>query len=186
MVNTDITAPDVTANVTGGFDGTVNASDAATIHADTIDGTFDGGQITLVANDSVGRHRRCGFTGGHRAVRHGQRKLEHAGHDGQRLAEHQPAGQSGRRRQHQRQQLVVEGFTLPRRHHDRGERRDHPAAGLAIALITPGGPDGKPQMILVHSVQRLGQLLAEGYVAIVIDLTTGDEDSQSPIQLSER
>ena len=52
--------------------------------------------------------------------------------------------------------------------------------GVLLGLLSPGG--GKPKMILVHTVQQLGELLASGYSVIVIDLS--NKDSGKPIQLA--
>jgi hypothetical protein len=42
-------------------------------------------------------------------------------------------------------------------------------AGTVLGLLSPGG--GTPRVIMVQTVQELGALLDQGYVAIVIDLT---------------
>ena len=49
--------------------------------------------------------------------------------------------------------------------------------GVVIGLLTPAGASGKPRIVLVHSVRMLGQLLSDGYTAIVIDLNNHKDRS---------
>lgn len=77
-------------------------------------------------------------------------------------------------------QLVVEGFTLPAGTTIGANGQLILPQGVLLGLLSPGG--GKPKMILVHTVQELGQLLADGYSVIVIDLSGNDKDK--PIQLA--
>lgn len=77
-------------------------------------------------------------------------------------------------------QLVVEGFTLPAGTTIGANGQLILPQGVLLGLLSPGG--GKPKMILVHTVQELGQLLADGYSVIVIDLSGKDKDK--PIQLA--
>jgi cytoskeletal protein CcmA (bactofilin family) len=77
-------------------------------------------------------------------------------------------------------QLVVEGFTLPAGTTIGANGQLILPQGVLLGLLSPGG--GKPKMILVHSVQQLGQLLASGYSVIVIDLSNRGEDK--PVQLA--
>jgi cytoskeletal protein CcmA (bactofilin family) len=77
-------------------------------------------------------------------------------------------------------QLVVEGFVLPAGTTIGPNGQLILPQGVLLGLLSPGG--GKPKMILVHTVQDLGQLLAEGYSVIVIDLS--GKDKGKPIQLA--
>ena len=77
-------------------------------------------------------------------------------------------------------QLVVEGFVLPAGTTIGPNGQLILPQGVLLGLLSPGG--GKPKMILVHSVQELGQLLASGYSVIVIDLST--RGSNKPVQLA--
>jgi hypothetical protein len=77
-------------------------------------------------------------------------------------------------------QLVVEGFVLPAGTTIGANGQLILPQGVLLGLLSPGG--GKPKMILVHTVQDLGQLLADGYSVIVIDLS--GKDKGKPIQLA--
>lgn len=66
------------------------------------------------------------------------------------------------------QQLVVEGFALPAGTQIGANGQLVLPPGTVIGLLSPGG--GTPRVIMVQSVQELGALLDQGYVAIVIDL----------------
>jgi hypothetical protein len=79
------------------------------------------------------------------------------------------------------QQLVVEGFALPTGTTVLANGTLVLPAGVLIGLLAPGG--GEPRMVLVHSVQELGELLSEGYVAIVIDLD-GDQKDDDKMQIA--
>src|SRR5690606_19590078 len=65
-------------------------------------------------------------------------------------------------------QLVVENFVLPAGTQIGANGELILPAGTVIGLLSPGG--GQSRVIMVHDVQTLGQLLAAGYSAIVIDL----------------
>ena len=43
-------------------------------------------------------------------------------------------------------------------------------SGLSLALIAPQGVSASRPPVIVNSVERLGELLREGYTAIIIDL----------------
>lgn len=66
------------------------------------------------------------------------------------------------------QQLVVQNFALPAGSQIDAEGQLILPAGMMIGLLSPGG--GPASLILVSDVRSLGQLLSEGYAAIVIDL----------------
>jgi hypothetical protein len=51
---------------------------------------------------------------------------------------------------------------------------------VVIGLLSPGGKS-KPKVILVHDVRELGRLLAEGYTAIVIDLSGHTHDKYTKL-----
>jgi hypothetical protein len=67
-------------------------------------------------------------------------------------------------------QLVVEGFVLPAGTTITASGQLVLPEGVVLGLLSPGG-DKKPKVILVHDVHELGELLAAGYTAIVIDVT---------------
>jgi hypothetical protein len=48
-----------------------------------------------------------------------------------------------------------------------------------LGLLSPGG--GPARVVMVYDVQTLGQLLSEGYVAIVIDLKG---KKKAPVQVA--
>lgn len=77
------------------------------------------------------------------------------------------------------QQLVVENFALPVGTQVDSNGRLTLPAGLALGLLSPGG--GPARMIMVSDVQTLGQLLSEGYSAIVIDLKS---KKKAPLKLA--
>ena len=77
------------------------------------------------------------------------------------------------------QQLVVEGFALPPGTQIGANGALILPAGVVIGLLSPGG--GTPRVVLVHSVQLLGELLSEGYVAIVIDLSDKRKDENMQV-----
>jgi fibronectin-binding autotransporter adhesin len=72
------------------------------------------------------------------------------------------------------QQLVVEGFSLPLGTQIGANGALILPQGLVIGLLSPGG--GAPRVVLVRSVRSLGELLSEGYSAIVIDLNSRKKD----------
>ena len=84
-------------------------------------------------------------------------------------------------------QIVVEGFTLPEGAIVTSSGGIILPRGMLIGLVSPaageGAAGGKPKVTIVHSVQMLGELLAEGYVAIVVDLE-GTVDDEEEIALN--
>jgi hypothetical protein len=79
-------------------------------------------------------------------------------------------------------QIVVEGFTLPAGAIVNANGEIVLPNGMLIGLVSPaagpGAEGGKPKVIIVHSVYRLGELLAQGYVAIIVDMNGNPDDEQ--------
>jgi filamentous hemagglutinin family protein len=79
-------------------------------------------------------------------------------------------------------QIVVEGFTLPAGAFVTDTGQIVLPTGMMVGLVSPaagpGAVGGKPKIVIVHNVQMLGQLLAEGYVAIVVDLNKEGDDEE--------
>ncbi|MCE9650790.1 MAG: filamentous hemagglutinin N-terminal domain-containing protein [Parvibaculum sp.] len=78
-------------------------------------------------------------------------------------------------------QIVIEGYTLPAGSYITASGEIVLPEGMVIGLISPqagpGAKGSKPKVIVVHSVRRLGELLAQGYTAIIVDLSkTSDEE----------
>lgn len=77
-------------------------------------------------------------------------------------------------------QIVVEGFTLPAGTFINSDGQINLPSGMLVGLVSPaagpGAKGGKQKVVIVHSVQMLGQLLAEGYVAIIIDLSKNNDE----------
>ncbi|MGV8995834.1 MAG: hypothetical protein ACOH12_02680 [Parvibaculaceae bacterium] len=77
-------------------------------------------------------------------------------------------------------QIVVEGFTLPAGTFINSDGQIVLPSGMLVGLVSPaagpGAKGGKQKVVIVHSVQMLGQLLAEGYVAIIVDLSKNNDE----------
>ncbi len=52
-------------------------------------------------------------------------------------------------------------------------------AGFALGLVAPAGPGGQSKTIYVNNLEMLGELLAQGYVAIIADVGAPGEDDQT-------
>ncbi|MGB3810568.1 MAG: filamentous hemagglutinin N-terminal domain-containing protein [Parvibaculum sp.] len=85
-------------------------------------------------------------------------------------------------------QIVVEGYTLPAGSIVTPSGEIILPNGMMIGLVSPqagpGATGSKPKIVVVHSVQRLGELLAQGYVAIIIDLSKDEDDQEEIIALA--
>ena len=165
--NATLSGTTVTANVTGGFDATVNAGNSASIAANTISGNFSGATVSLSGQSVSGQVSAT--------------TLNVASQGGTVAGDFTPGNVTGFVDLNGQttsggprvpgQQLVVENFALPAGTQIATNGALILPQGLVIGLLSPGG--GPAKVIMVHDVQTLGQLLAEGYVAIVIDLKNG-------------
>ena len=161
-VNTDVTAVD-SATITGNtVEGSYNADTVTLVASNNVDAAVNATDFTLSAqNGSVdGTWTTIDASGSGVVNVNGQTTVG--------LADVNP------------NQLVVEGFVLPAGTTIGANGQLILPQGVLLGLLSPGG--GKPKMILVHSVQQLGELLASGYSVIVIDLS--NRDSGKPIQLA--
>jgi cytoskeletal protein CcmA (bactofilin family) len=173
--NATLSGTTVNANVTGGFNATVNASNSASIAANTISGNFSGATVSLNAQSVSGQVTAT--------------TLNVASQGGTVTGDFTPGnvtgfvdlnGQTTSGGPHvPGQQLVVENFALPAGTQIAANGALILPQGLVIGLLSPGG--GPAEVIMVHDVQTLGQLLADGYVAIVIDLKN---DKDAPVNVA--
>lgn len=163
----------------GNFNGNVTAP-TGTIQGQTITGAFTGNAFTFVASKSVDVDVNANTinvtapagtvdgtfttisTGGGSLVVNGQTRT------GNNNANPN--------------QIVVEGYTLPAGALVTPSGEIILPSGMVIGLISPqaglGIEGGKPKVIIVHSVQRLGELLAQGYVAIIVDLSKNSDETE--------
>lgn len=158
-------------NLTGqSVTGNIRATQGGTINAQTVNTNLSGG--TFVINASGGT-----ITGNPAGV-------DTSGSGTLRVNGQTVVGSSDA----SFNQIVVEGFTLPQGAFVTDTGEIVLPQGLSLGLISPaaGGEGGlKTKMIFVRSVQRLGQLLSEGYTAIVIDLNEGFSDEEQEMALAE-
>ena len=79
-------------------------------------------------------------------------------------------------------QIVVEGFTLPNGAIVTSTGEIVLPSGMLVGLVSPaagpGAEGGKPKVIIVHTVMKLGELLSQGYVAIIVDLNKQGDDEE--------
>ena len=79
-------------------------------------------------------------------------------------------------------QIVVEGFTLPNGAIVTSTGEIVLPSGMLVGLVSPaagpGAEGGKPKVIIVHTVMKLGELLSQGYVAIIVDLNKKGDDEE--------
>src|SRR5690606_22480647 len=79
-------------------------------------------------------------------------------------------------------QLVVEGFELPVGAVITETGDIILPEGIVIGLISPQAGPGvggtTPKIVIVNNVHELGELLAQGYVAIVVDLKKDDDKEE--------
>lgn len=174
-----VSGGDVNVASGGGFNGNVTAP-TGTIQGTTITGAFTGNDFTFIASQNVdvdvsansvdvtapagsvdGAFSTISNTGGSIVV-NGQTRT---GDNGANL-----------------NQIVVEGYTLPAGAIVTPSGEIILPSGMVIGLISPqaglGAEGGKPKVIVVHSVQRLGELLAQGYVAIIVDLSKNSDETE--------
>jgi filamentous hemagglutinin family protein len=163
----------------GDFNGNITAP-SGSVTGDNITGTFTGNTFTFVASNSVdlttnansinvsspsgtvdGTFSTINNSGGSIVV-NGQTRTGNS--------ETNP------------NQIVVEGYTLPAGAIVTASGEIILPNGLVIGLISPqaggGAPGSKPKVVVVHSVQKLGELLAQGYVAIIVDLSKNNDDQE--------
>ena len=190
-VGGDATGPivsggNVGVNAGGNFSGNVTAP-TAEIHGNTITGTFNGGTLTLFADngvDVIANVTTLNVTSPGGTV-DGTFSTINTGGSGSLIV-------NGKTRTGNNatdpNQIVVEGFTLPAGTIITPSGEIILPSGMMIGLISPaaGGSaqGGKPKVILVHSVQKLGELLAQGYVAIIVDLS-GNKDEEQEIAMAQ-
>lgn len=190
-VGGDATGPivsggNVGVNAGGNFSGNVTAP-TAEIHGNTITGTFNGGTLTLFADngvDVIANVTTLNVTSPGGTV-DGSFSTINTGGSG-------PLIVNGKTRTGNNatdpNQIVVEGFTLPAGTIITPSGEIILPSGMMIGLVSPaaGGSaqGGKPKVILVHSVQKLGELLAQGYVAIIVDLS-GNKDEEQEIAMAQ-
>ncbi|HEY0267219.1 MAG TPA: hypothetical protein VGC16_10735, partial [Rhizomicrobium sp.] len=192
--NATLTGNNVTATVAGSFDAAVNATNSATIAANTITGTFTGNTVSLsgqtvngqvTANTlNVASQQGGAITGtftpgtvsdglslnGQIVGSNGSGNTGDTGNGGG--TGNGGTGNSGTTTNNfpnvNAQQLVVEGFALPTGTQVAANGQLILPPGTVIGLLSPGG--GTPRVTMVQTVQELGELLDQGYSAIVIDL----------------
>jgi cytoskeletal protein CcmA (bactofilin family) len=169
--NVNLTGDDVNSVVT--------ATNAANIKGNTVEGSYTANTVTLIASNNV--DAAVDATDFTLAANHGSvdGNWVTINTDGSNVVSVNGQTTVGLANVNPNQ-LVVEGFVLPAGTRIGANGQLILPQGVLLGLLSPGG--GKPKMILVHSVQQLGELLAGGYSVIVIDLS--NRDSGKPIQLA--
>jgi filamentous hemagglutinin family protein len=161
-------------------DATVDATDQVDVTAETISGSYDGDTVSLNASKDVNATVQANVfdvNAPQGAVNGTWTTIDVSG-SGTIEANGQPVLGNNSINPNE---LVVEGFVLPAGTTVSASGELVLPQGVVIGLLSPGG-DSKPKLILVHSVQELGSLLASGYMAIVIDLSGHRKDNK--IQLA--
>jgi hypothetical protein len=190
VASSTMVAPTVTASATS-FNGTVNASNSATITGGDISGTFSGGSVRLAGTGSVTGAIDASIVEvqAPQGAVTGQWQTLDSSSSGGVLVNDQPVTLAAFGANPA--QLVVENFALP------AGTTVAPSGGLIlpqgvmINLLSPASAGGPPKLIQVQTVQDLGSLLSQGYTAIVIDLSGGAQAGgagrdDKPQQLSLR
>ncbi|GGD04666.1 hypothetical protein GCM10011587_05570 [Pyruvatibacter mobilis] len=150
--------------------GNINASQSGTINAQTVNANLSGGSFAVNAQGGsvTGSPASLSTAGSGTLSVNGQNVIGTSNADAN--------------------QIVVEGFTLPQGAFISESGEIVLPQGLTLGLISPAaGPEGglETKVVLVRSVQRLGQLLSEGYTAIVIDLNSGFSDEEQELALAQ-
>lgn len=150
--------------------GNINASQSGTINAQTVNANLSGGSFAVNAQGGsvTGSPASLSTAGSGTLSVNGQNVIGTSNADAN--------------------QIVVEGFTLPQGAFISESGEIVLPQGLTLGLISPAaGPEGglETKVVLVRSVQRLGQLLSEGYTAIVIDLNNGFSDEEQELALAQ-
>ncbi|HEY7979170.1 MAG TPA: hypothetical protein VID67_13330, partial [Rhizomicrobium sp.] len=169
--NVNLTGDDVNSIVT--------ANNAANIQGNTVEGSYTADTVTLIASNNV--NAAVNATDFTLSAQHGSvdgtwTTIDTTGSNVVSVNGQTTVGLANVNPN----QLVVEGFVLPAGSRIGANGQLILPQGVLLGLLSPGG--GKPKMILVHTVQQLGELLAGGYSVIVIDLS--NRDSGKPIQLA--
>ena len=198
-----LTAPTVTANAAT-FDANVAASNGASISGGNISGNFTGGSFALAGTGSVNATvsaTSVSVQSPQGSVTGSWQTLSTIG-SGQIVtapttpvaptppvsptAPEAPAaptlpaspGDTNLAAGPNPNQIVVQNFALPAGTTVTATGEIVLPQGLVIGLLSPGGAGGAPKLIQVQSVQDLGSLLADGYTAIVIDLSGHQKDKK--------
>jgi hypothetical protein len=196
-----LTAPTVTASAAT-FDANVSASNGASISGGDISGTFTGGAIVLTGTGSVnatvsansvsvqapqgsvtGSWQNLTTGGGGQIVTNPVNPPPSNPPPSNPPPSTTPGGADLAGGPNPNQ-IVVQNFALPAGTTVTATGEIILPQGLVIGLLSPGGAGGVPKLIQVQSVQDLGGLLADGYTAIVIDLSARHKDKKKDIQLS--
>ncbi|MDG2535998.1 filamentous hemagglutinin N-terminal domain-containing protein [Sphingomonas sp. HITSZ_GF] len=80
-------------------------------------------------------------------------------------------------------QIIIDSFIIPTRGTVSANGEIQLPAGLALGLIAPAGngQGGQRPPVVVNSVQRLGELLRQGYTAIIIQLDESNLDLEEEV-----
>ncbi|NYT40295.1 filamentous hemagglutinin N-terminal domain-containing protein [Sphingomonas sp. R-74633] len=80
-------------------------------------------------------------------------------------------------------QIIIDTFIIPTRGTVSANGEIQLPAGLALGLIAPAGngQGGQRPAVVVNNVQRLGELLREGYTAIIIQLDESNLDVEEEV-----
>tara|TARA_R110002110_G_scaffold413827_1_gene642006 strand:- start:4847 stop:9793 length:4947 start_codon:yes stop_codon:yes gene_type:complete len=176
----------VNVNAGGNFSGNVNAP-TTTVTANNVSGTFTGSSATL--NGGSGVNATTNVTSLTVNAPSGTingtfNTIDTSGSGPLNVNGQTRTGDVGTNPN----QIVVEGFTLPAGAFITASGEIVLPGGMLIGLVSPaageGAAGGAPKVIIVHSVRRLGELLAAGYVAIVVDLANTDDDEEEEIALN--
>ncbi|HEY8950882.1 MAG TPA: filamentous hemagglutinin N-terminal domain-containing protein [Rhizomicrobium sp.] len=178
---------DVSGNISGtnvtlsgdDVNSTVTASNSASVTGNTVEGSYTAQTVAITASDNVDaavNATNLKLSAANGSVDGTWTNVDTNGSGVVDLNGQHTVGQGDVNPN----QLVVEGFTLPSGTTIGANGQLILPQGVLLGLLSPGG--GKPKMILVHTVQQLGELLAGGYTVIVIDLS--NRDSGKPIQLA--
>ena len=179
VASSSLIAPTVTASATS-FNGTVNASNTATITGGNISGTFSGGSLKLAGTSSVTGTIDASTVEvqAPQGAVTGQWQSLDSSSSGGVLVNNQPVTLAAFGANPA--QLVVENFALPAGTTVASSGALILPQGATINLLSPAGAVGPPKLIQVQTVQDLGSLLSQDYTAIVIDLSSGAQASSSP------
>jgi filamentous hemagglutinin family protein len=169
----------VNINAGGAFNGNVSAP-TTTVSGSTVTGTFAGTTANLTAGSSLnvttnvttlnvnapsgtvsGTYTTLDNTGGPLVI------------NGKTVQGSAPTNPN---------QIIVEGFTLPAGAFITSSGEIILPSGMMVGLVSPaagpGASGGKPKVVIVHNVHMLGQLLSEGYVAIIVDLSKDSDEME--------
>ncbi len=183
VTNSALTGTNVTVTSGTVASTIINASGQGTVNANTIDGQFNGGTFTLTATNHVNatvNANTVSLVSPTGTVKGTWTTLD-TGTNGSLAVNGETRVGNGKAGPNQ---IVVEGFALPAGSAVTASGQLILPQGVVIGLLTPAGASGKPRIVLVHSVRMLGQLLSDGYTAIVIDLNNHKDRSIHEVKLA--